>query len=307
MQFNIRVSTLLAALAVSQATASLNWLMVGNQYAASSFNQTGELTLQPGTSTPSARFYYQKTATSGPLVNVSLIVGGEAKEVAWLLRDFSYINQECSCYWLDAVDLFKNIPQLPDSSQYRIQFRSADGTLTSRSGYFGLKRGAIINSSSSSSSVSRSTNTPTPSSLTTTTTTTTMKSQDQKQPKTPAPSSTSQSTTVTPPLVTPQSKSSATTPSHTPISTPTINETEFSSSNNEATDNMIDFNPVINGTLPMPTDTSNGTDNAVRTDFGSGTSDDGAPTSSAVKQSAIEFGPLIATLLFVGINAFLNF
>ena len=94
-----------------------------------------------------AQFPYTTMARSSrsvPLVSVILSETLTKKDFI-LQQNFDTVSQPCKCYFLDARELFTRFPELSDSLQYRISFRSGDGKVQAGSGFFGIvMKGTVV-------------------------------------------------------------------------------------------------------------------------------------------------------------------
>ena len=150
--------------ATSDVTASepISWNINGGDKGAANSLTGGFITLSsdPKDMRSGAQFLY--TINKGVTTGLSEVIlqdtatGGSSYPLQSL---FDMVNQKCSCYWIDAVDLSQRFPSIKSSSKYVIRM-SANGK-NYDSGLIGLKFSPTVVVTTTSSTTSTSTATAT--------------------------------------------------------------------------------------------------------------------------------------------------
>ncbi|KAI9329035.1 hypothetical protein DFJ73DRAFT_861163 [Zopfochytrium polystomum] len=141
----LAVAAMLAVLAPLSVRAD-PITFVGSPYATSSLGGDTTILYAPAAGStidlPSgAQFPYTKNAslTTAALATVTLENDSLGGVVLTLMDKFNVLTQTCSCYWIDAADLVKQVPGgLKGSGNYYLRMAGDGGAYNVKSGLFGI-------------------------------------------------------------------------------------------------------------------------------------------------------------------------
>ncbi len=149
-------AVIVAASSELAANEPISWNINGEDKGAANSLTSGFITLSsdPKDMRSGAQFLYtiNKGVTTGlaEVILQDMAAGGSSYPLQSL---FDMINQKCSCYWIDAVELSQRFPSIKSSSKYVIRM-SANGK-NYDSGLIGLKFSptVVVTSNTTSSQI----------------------------------------------------------------------------------------------------------------------------------------------------------